>query len=62
MHKESARLEMTRENEFGFVNLNSLIQTLKNFDDNIDAQVIDLINEEYTFLSGNLDHSLPSQV
>ena len=29
MHKESARLEMTRENELGFVNLNSLIQTLK---------------------------------
>ncbi len=37
MHKESARLEMTRENELGFVNLQSLIQTLKNFDfiDNI---------------------------
>ena len=62
MHKESARLEMTRENELGFVNLNSLIQTLKNFDDNIDAQVIDLINEEYTFLSGNLGHSLPSGI
>ena len=62
MHKESARLEMTRENELGFVNLNSLIQTLKNFDDNIDAHVIDLINEEYTFLSGNLGHSLPSGI
>ncbi len=62
MHKESARLEMTRENELGFVNLNSLIQALKNFDDKIDAQVIDLINEEYAFLSGNLGHGLPSGI
>ena len=62
MHKESARLEMNRENELGFVNLNSLIQALKNFDDKIDAQVINLINKEYTFLSENVGHSLPSGI
>ena len=62
MHKESARLKINRENELGFTKLNGLIQALKNFHDKIEVHVIDLINEEYAFLSREINDSLPAGI
>lgn len=62
MHKESAKLKINRENELGFTKLYNLIQALENFNYKIDSSIINLINEEYHFLSEEINHNLPSGI
>ena len=62
MHKESAKLKINRENELGFTKLYNLIQALENFNYKIESSIINLINEEYHFLSEEINHNLPSGI
>ena len=62
MHNASEKLNIKRENELGFDKLGIIIEKLKTYKKHIDDEKIKFIEDEFLFLSREINKDLPSGI
>ena len=62
MHNASEKLNIKRENELGFDKLGIIIEKLKTYKKYIDDEKLKLIEDEFLFLSREINKDLPSGI
>ena len=62
MHNASEKLNIKRENELGFDKLGIIIEKLKTYKKHIDDEKIKFIEDEFLFLSREINKNLPSGI
>ena len=62
MHNASEKLNIKRENELGFEKLGIIIEKLKTYKKHIDDEKLKFIEDEFLFLSREINKDLPSGI
>ena len=62
MHNASEKLNIKRENELGFDKLGIIIEKLKTYKKHIDGEKLKFIEDEFLFLSKEINKDLPSGI
>ena len=62
MHNASEKLNIKRENELGFDKLGIIIEKLKTYKKHIDDEKLKFIEDEFLFLSKEINKDLPSGI
>ena len=62
MHNASEKLNIERENELGFNKLGNIIEKLQTFKKQIDIETMRFIEDEFLFLSKEINKDLPSGI
>ena len=62
MHNASEKLNIKRENELGFDKLGIIIEKLKTYKKHIDDEKLKFIEDEFLFLSKEMNKNLPSGI
>ncbi len=62
MHNASEKLNIKRENELGFDKLDIIIEKLKTYKKHIDYEKLKFIEDEFVFLSREINKDLPSGI
>ena len=62
MHNASEKLNIKRENELGFDKLGIIIEKLKRYKKHIDEEKLKFIEDEFLFLSREINKDLPSGI
>ena len=62
MHNASEKLNIKRENELGFDKLGIIIEKLKTYKEHIDDEKLKFIEDEFLFLSREINKDLPSGI